>query len=76
MGYLPIRLELKVRSATDDFSPCLSVGLANSITYYHSAVLAKIAEGRIDGNDVVGSVIAIAQVAEEAMGGTSGALYS
>ncbi|KAF9006083.1 Dak1 domain-containing protein [Cyathus striatus] len=40
------------------------------------AVLQKISEGVIDGNDVIRSVIAIAQIAEEAMGGTSGALYS
>ncbi|KAG5645704.1 hypothetical protein DXG03_005399 [Asterophora parasitica] len=40
------------------------------------AVLKKLSEGNIDGSDLVGSVIAVAQVAEEAMGGTSGALYS
>ncbi|KAL0571695.1 hypothetical protein V5O48_010256, partial [Marasmius crinis-equi] len=39
-------------------------------------VLNKINDGTITGKDVVGSVIAISQVAEEAMGGTSGALYS
>ncbi|KAI8974531.1 dihydroxyacetone kinase [Trametes punicea] len=41
-----------------------------------SAVLKGVQEGRISGADVVRSVIAIAQVAEEQMGGTSGALYS
>ncbi|KAI0657998.1 dihydroxyacetone kinase [Cubamyces menziesii] len=41
-----------------------------------SAVLKGVQEGRISGTDVVRSVIAIAQVAEEQMGGTSGALYS
>ncbi|KAI9066978.1 dihydroxyacetone kinase [Trametes sanguinea] len=41
-----------------------------------SAVLKGVKEGRISGKDVVRSVIAIAQVAEEQMGGTSGALYS
>ncbi|GLB43410.1 putative dihydroxyacetone kinase [Lyophyllum shimeji] len=40
------------------------------------AVLKKLSDGRIDGNDLVGSIITVAQVAEEAMGGTSGALYS
>jgi hypothetical protein len=40
------------------------------------AVLAKIAQGEISGDDVVGAVLAIAQAAEENMGGTSGALYS
>ncbi|KAG6900324.1 hypothetical protein C0993_012521 [Termitomyces sp. T159_Od127] len=40
------------------------------------AVLKKLSEGSIKGNDINGSIIAIAQVAEEAMGGTSGALYS
>jgi Na+/alanine symporter len=39
-------------------------------------VLAKISDGTINGHDVVGAVITIAQVAEEKMGGTSGALYS
>ncbi|KAI0629148.1 dihydroxyacetone kinase [Trametes polyzona] len=41
-----------------------------------SAVLKGLKEGRISGDDVVKSVIAIAQVGEEEMGGTSGALYS
>ncbi len=40
------------------------------------AVLKGLQAGRISGDDVVRSVIAIAQVAEEEMGGTSGALYS
>ncbi|KAF8159508.1 dihydroxyacetone kinase [Crassisporium funariophilum] len=39
-------------------------------------VLSKIDAGDINGEDLVRSIIAIAQVAEEAMGGTSGALYS
>nr|AFO55210.1 dihydroxyacetone kinase [Moniliophthora perniciosa] len=39
-------------------------------------VLSKIDSGSITGKDVIGSIIAISQVAEEAMGGTSGALYS
>ncbi|KAI6044289.1 dihydroxyacetone kinase [Pisolithus marmoratus] len=33
-------------------------------------------EGKVTGEDVIGSMIAISKVAEEAMGGTSGALYS
>ena len=41
-----------------------------------SAVLAKVLNRSIDGNDVITSVIAIASAAEDAMGGTSGALYS
>jgi dihydroxyacetone kinase len=41
-----------------------------------SAVLKQVAEGKIKGSDVVSAVITIAQVAEEEMGGTSGALYS
>ncbi|KAG5725447.1 Dihydroxyacetone kinase 1 [Termitomyces sp. T112] len=40
------------------------------------AVLQKLSKGKIDGHDIGGSIIAIAQVAEETMGGTSGALYS
>jgi len=39
-------------------------------------VLAKIDSGEIKGDDLIHSIITIAQVAEEAMGGTSGALYS
>ncbi|KAF5362499.1 hypothetical protein D9756_002295 [Leucocoprinus leucothites] len=40
------------------------------------AVLKKIADGVIRGDDVAGSVFAISQISEEVMGGTSGALYS
>jgi len=36
----------------------------------------EINEGRISGEDIVGSILAISRVAEEQMGGTSGALYS
>jgi len=39
-------------------------------------VLAKIKSGDISGDDLVRSILSISQVAEEAMGGTSGALYS
>jgi len=39
-------------------------------------VLKALDEGSITGEDVVGSMIAISRAAEEAMGGTSGALYS
>ncbi|KAI1793554.1 dihydroxyacetone kinase 1 [Ganoderma leucocontextum] len=41
-----------------------------------AAVLKDLNEGRITGEDVPKSVIAVAKVAEEQMGGTSGALYS
>ena len=41
-----------------------------------TAVLKGLQEGRISGEDVTRSVIAVAKVAEEQMGGTSGALYS
>ncbi|KAH7927347.1 dihydroxyacetone kinase [Leucogyrophana mollusca] len=41
-----------------------------------TGVLKELEKGTVTGNDVVGSVIAIARVAEETMGGTSGALYS
>ncbi|TFK29675.1 dihydroxyacetone kinase 1 [Coprinopsis marcescibilis] len=40
------------------------------------AVLSLIKEGRINGDNIISSLIAVSQVAEEAMGGTSGALYS
>ena len=39
-------------------------------------VLAKIESGDISGDDLVRSILNISKVAEEAMGGTSGALYS
>jgi triose/dihydroxyacetone kinase / FAD-AMP lyase (cyclizing) len=39
-------------------------------------VLADIESGKISGQNVVGSMIAISKVAEEQMGGTSGAIYS
>ncbi|KAG6840249.1 hypothetical protein C0991_007942 [Blastosporella zonata] len=41
-----------------------------------SAVLKNLSEGKINGDNLGGSIISVAQVAEEAMGGTSGALYS
>lgn len=41
-----------------------------------TGVLAKIFAGEISGDDIVHSIITISQVAEGAMGGTSGALYS
>ena len=40
------------------------------------AVLQAIRDGRVSGDDIVSSLIAISQVAEEQMGGTSGALFS
>lgn len=44
--------------------------------YIHAAVLEALSKGSISGNDVLGSVITISRIAEDAMGGTSGALYS
>lgn len=41
-----------------------------------SDILKKLADGSIDGHNVGGAMISIAQTAEEVMGGTSGALYS
>ena len=41
-----------------------------------NGVLKAIRGNQISGEDVVGSLIAISTVAEERMGGTSGALYS
>jgi dihydroxyacetone kinase len=40
------------------------------------ALLAKLDAGLVSGHDVVGSIVEISQIAEEHMGGTSGALYS
>jgi hypothetical protein len=39
-------------------------------------VLALLHAGSISGEDVVGALIAVSEVAAEKMGGTSGALYS
>ena len=41
-----------------------------------TAVLQTIKENKVSGEDIVSSFIAISQVAEEQMGGTSGALFS
>lgn len=41
-----------------------------------TAVLEAIKDGRVSGDDIVSSLIVISQVAEEQMGGTSGALFS
>lgn len=41
-----------------------------------TAVLADLKSGKITPDDVVGSMVAISKVAEEQMGGTSGAIYS
>ncbi|KAG1746664.1 Dak1 domain-containing protein [Suillus paluster] len=41
-----------------------------------TAVLGALSNNSITGNDVLGSVITISRIAEDAMGGTSGALYS
>jgi hypothetical protein len=41
-----------------------------------SAVLEALRNNSISGDDVLGSVITISRIAEDAMGGTSGALYS
>lgn len=41
-----------------------------------NAVLALLHAGSISGEDVVGALIAVSEVAAEKMGGTSGALYS
>jgi len=41
-----------------------------------NAVLALLRAGSISGEDVVGALIAVSEVAAEKMGGTSGALYS
>jgi len=41
-----------------------------------SGVLERLESGDIDGEDVISAAIGISRVAEERMGGTSGALYS
>lgn len=43
---------------------------------HSKGVLKVLSQGVIMGGDVVNSMIAISKVAEEEMGGTSGALYS
>jgi dihydroxyacetone kinase len=44
--------------------------------FVHPAVLARLRAGSINGEDVVGALVAVSEVAAEKMGGTSGALYS
>ena len=41
-----------------------------------TGVLLAVKEGKVSGEDIVASLIVISQVAEEQMGGTSGALFS
>lgn len=53
-----------------------SVKIALMIILFVIAVIADIQSGRISGQNVVQSVIAISKIAEEQMGGTSGAIYS
>lgn len=65
------RPALKVRGSNNQ-----TFWFAEFVICYMVGVLAKIDDGTINGDDVVRSMITIATVAEEAMGGTSGALYS
>lgn len=51
-----------------------NVGL--HVLFVFPAVLARLRTGSITGEDVVGTLIAVSDVASEKMGGTSGALYS
>jgi len=41
-----------------------------------TAVLEALRNNSVSGSDVLGSVITVSRIAEDAMGGTSGALYS
>ena len=50
--------------------------LGTELTVTLVAVLKDLKEGRITGEHVPKSVIAVSKVAEEQMGGTSGAIYS
>lgn len=43
---------------------------------YFTGVLKSIEEGKLKGQNVIADILAIADVVEETMGGTSGALYS
>jgi dihydroxyacetone kinase len=49
--------------------------LNSSVPTVFPAVLARLRAG-ISGEDVIGALIAVSEVAAEKMGGTSGALYS
>ena len=51
-----------------------NVGL--HVLFVYPAVLARLRTGLITGEDVIGTLIAVSEVASEKMGGTSGALYS
>jgi hypothetical protein len=52
----------------------ISIG-SHTLSVY-LAVLARLRAGSISGEDVVGALISVSEVAAEKMGGTSGALYS
>ncbi|KAH8830099.1 dihydroxyacetone kinase [Flagelloscypha sp. PMI_526] len=40
------------------------------------AILSSIASGQLNGTDAIATTLVVAEIVEEAMGGTSGALYS
>jgi hypothetical protein len=54
----------------------ISVNVGSYDLFVYIAVLARLRAGSISGDDVVGTLIAVSEVAAEKMGGTSGALYS
>lgn len=56
--------------------PCHSFHATVADRHESKGVLEVLSQGVIVGDDVVNSMIAISRVAEEKMGGTSGALYS
>jgi hypothetical protein len=53
-----------------------SIGIGSYTLIVYPAVLARLHAGSISGEDIVGALIAVSEVASEEMGGTSGALYS
>jgi len=57
-----------------DFTGNPNFGL--HVPFVYPAVLDRLHAGSITGEDVVGALIAVSEVASEKMGGTSGALYS
>jgi hypothetical protein len=54
----------------------ISINVGSYYLFVYIAVLARLRAGSINGEDVVGALIAVSEVAAEKMGGTSGALYS
>ena len=66
----------RTRYAISHEAPSFLLTHAPLLLSIHPAVFARLRSNSISGEDVVGALIAVSEVAAEKMGGTSGALYS